>query len=78
MQNFRALGAPPPDPRASGGWGLCPQTPSLRRLGASPPDPQNSPPHCEFLATRLNVDDDISVQFFFMRGIYAAQYLIGF
>ena len=26
MQNFRALGAPPPDPRASGGWGLCPQT----------------------------------------------------
>ena len=22
MQNFRALGAPPPDPRASGGWGL--------------------------------------------------------
>ena len=38
-QNFRALGAPPPDPRASGGWGLCPQTPSLRRLGASPPDP---------------------------------------
>ena len=27
MQNFRALGALPPDPRASGGWGLCPQTP---------------------------------------------------
>ena len=57
MQNFRALGAPPPDPRASGGWGRCPQTPSLRQLGASPPDPiglrrlgapppdpQNSPP----------------------------------
>ena len=41
MQNFRALGAPPPGPRASGGWGLCPRTPSLRRLGASPPDP-----HC--------------------------------
>ena len=39
MQNFRALGAPPPHPRASGGWGLCPQTPSLRQLGASPPDP---------------------------------------
>ena len=69
MQNFRALGAPPPEPRASGGWGLCPQTPSLRRLGvwglrpqtpiglrrlgAPPPDPQNSPLHCEFLATRL-------------------------
>ena len=27
MRNFQALGAPPPDPRASGGWGLCPQTP---------------------------------------------------
>ena len=27
MQNFRALGAPPPDPRASGGWGLRLQTP---------------------------------------------------
>ena len=39
MQNFRALGAPPLDPRAYGGWGLCPQTLSLRRLGAKPPDP---------------------------------------
>ena len=40
MQNFQALGAPPPNPRASGGWGLCPQTPnSLQRLGAPPPDP---------------------------------------
>ena len=68
MQIFRALGAPPPDPRASGGWRLCPQTPSLRRLGASPPDPHwplaaggsaprppKQPPHCEFLATRLNL-----------------------
>ena len=27
MQNFRALGAPPPHPRAFGGWGLRPQTP---------------------------------------------------
>ena len=65
MQNFRALGAPPPDPLppvaggfapkppASGVWGLRPQTPiGLWRLGAPPPDPQNSP-HCEFLATRL-------------------------
>ena len=66
MQNFRALGAPPPHPRASGGLGLCPQTPSLRRLGASPPDPHwppaaggsaprppNTAPHCEFLTTGL-------------------------
>ena len=40
MQNSRALGAPPPDPRASGGWGLCLQTPSLRQMGALPPNPQ--------------------------------------
>ena len=39
MQNFRTLGAPPPDPRAFSGWGLFPLTPSLRRLGALPPDP---------------------------------------
>ena len=45
MQNFQALGAPPPIPRASGGWGLCPQTPnSLHRLGAPPPDPPKQPP----------------------------------
>ena len=50
MQNFRALGAPLPDPRASGG---C-QTPSLQQLGASPPDlhwhpdPQISPPIANF------------------------------
>ena len=57
MQNFRALGAQPPDPRASGGWGLRSQTPiGLRRLGALPPDPQTAPPpHCDFLATRLLV-----------------------
>ena len=27
MQNFQALGVPPPDPCASGGWGLRPQAP---------------------------------------------------
>ena len=50
MQNFRALGAPPPDPLLSGGWELCPQTPSFRQLGAltpyphwPPADPQSSP-----------------------------------
>ena len=48
MKNFRVLGAPPPDARASSSWGLCPQTPSLRRLGALPPDPQNSPPIANF------------------------------
>ena len=43
-QKFQALGAPPPDPPASGGWGLCPQTPNgLRRLGAKTPDPKTQP-----------------------------------
>ena len=40
---FSSAGAPPPGPRASGGWGLCPQTPSLRQLGASPPNPHWPP-----------------------------------
>ena len=68
MQNFRALGAPPPNPRASGGWELCPQTPSLRQTPKQPselrpqtpkqpselrPQTPKQPPHCEFLATRL-------------------------
>ena len=26
MQNFREVGALPPDPRASGSWELCPQS----------------------------------------------------
>ena len=40
MQIFQALGAPPPDPRASGGWGLGPQTfktvPPLQISGYAP------------------------------------------
>ena len=36
-------------------WGLRPRTLNgLRQLGAMPPDPQHTPPHCEFLATRLS------------------------
>ena len=63
---FASAGAPLPDPCASGSWGLCPQTFSLRWLGgfASRPPlasggwgllPQTTKaaPHCEFLATRL-------------------------
>ena len=40
MQNFRSLGASPPDPRAPGGWGPSPRPPKQLH-------------HCEFLATRL-------------------------
>ena len=40
MQNFQALGALPPGPRASGGWGLCPQTLVPPAAGDSPPNPQ--------------------------------------
>ena len=54
MQNFQALGASLPNFRASGGWGLHPQTPkSLRQLGAQPPDSQTQPPIANFsLRTR--------------------------
>ena len=40
IQNFRALGAPPLEPRASSDWGLRSQTPQTG-------------PHSEILATRL-------------------------
>ena len=39
MQNFRALGAPPPDPHACSGWGLWPPV-----AGGFAPGPPNSPP----------------------------------
>ena len=45
MQNFRALGAPPPDPRASGSWGLCPRPPlASGGWGLRPQIPQTAPP----------------------------------
>ena len=49
---FLSAGAPPPDPRASGGWGLRLQTPiSLRRLEVRPQTQKSaSPLHCKFLA----------------------------
>ena len=41
MQNFQALGASPPDPRASRGWGFAPrppkQPPQLRTSGHTLP-----------------------------------------
>ena len=52
-QNFQALGATPPDPRASSGWGLCPQTPVPTAAGVFAPTPPNTASHCEFLAMRL-------------------------
>ena len=52
MQNFRALGASPPDPLppAAGGLPLNPQPPAA---GGFAPRPPKQPPLCEFLATRL-------------------------
>ena len=47
MQNFRALGAPPPDARAFGGWGYAPKPPASGGWGSAP-DPQNSPPIANF------------------------------
>ena len=35
MQNFRALGAPPPEPRAFGSWGRSAQTPRIAPLIAN-------------------------------------------
>ena len=57
MQKFSSAGAPPPDSCASCNWGQIRLQISiiLRQQGAPPPDPQNSPPHCEFLATRLMI-----------------------
>ena len=65
MQNFRALGAPPPDPvppaagvfvpkpPASGGWELRPQTSiAFGGWGLHPQIRKTAPP-CEFLATRV-------------------------
>jgi len=42
-KNRRALGALPPDPLASGGWGFSPQTSATAPF----------PPHDDFLATCL-------------------------
>ena len=61
MQNFRALGAPPPHSRASGGWGQSPQTP-------------NTAPHYEFLATRLATETMGSVSLFLIDPIQKGKY----
>ena len=51
---LRRLGALPPNPqpRAAGGSGPGPHWPPA--AGGSAPRPPKQPPHCEFLATRLN------------------------
>ena len=44
MQNFRALEAPPPDPRASGSWGLRPLPPlASGDWGTHPQTPKTDP-----------------------------------
>ena len=41
---------------------------NFRALGAPPPDPHNSPPHCEFMATRL--DHTKSMFYTFVLGLH--------
>ena len=84
MQNFRALGAPPPaplpsaaegfapKPPPSGGWGFRPQTPiGFRRLRATSPGPQISP-----LPIRISgyapgrYSERFSMQFAFFLEVY--------
>ena len=43
MENFQALEAPPPDPRASGGWELCPQLPASGAWGLRPQTLKTAP-----------------------------------
>ena len=79
-------GGSAPDPRASGGWRLCPQITSLRREGASlpvlqwftadggsAPRPPKQPPHCEFLATRLLTSANVKTWFEFDLQIKRAE-----
>ena len=44
MQKLWALGAPPPDPRASRGRGLAPTPPSSGGWGLRPQTPKTAPP----------------------------------
>ena len=48
MQNFRAMGAPPPDHVPPAAGALPPTPVGLQRLGAPLPDPQISPPIANF------------------------------
>ena len=48
MQNFRSLGTTPPDPRASGGWGLSPNPPVSGSWGLRPQTPQTAPSIANF------------------------------
>ena len=89
MQNFLALGAALPDPRTSGGWGLCSQPPTSGGWGHRPqtpigpwrlrasPRPQNSPPHCKFLATHLVINCSI-ILMFWGKIVQVSQYIAMF
>ena len=51
---LRRLGALPPNPQPPAAGGFAPRLPlASGGWGRSPQTPSNSPPHCEFLATRL-------------------------
>ena len=70
-QNFRALGTPPPDPRAFGDWGLCPQMPSLRQLGTLPPDP-HWPPAAGGSASRPKHTQPYPIANFWLRACWSS------
>ena len=71
MQNFRALGAPPPDPVLPAAGGFAPKPPAsgdftLRTPLASGgwglrPQPPKTAPHRKILATRLATLDTKSI-----------------
>ena len=66
MQNFRALRAPPPDPRAPAAGSFAPKPPASPHwppvAGGSAPRPPTQSPHCEFLATRLVVRSRLELE----------------
>ena len=54
MQNFQALGAPPPDPVSPAAGGFAPRPPiASDGWGLRPQTPKTAPPNREFLATHL-------------------------
>ena len=56
MQNFWALGAPPPAPVPSAAGGFAPKPPASGGWRLRPQTPKTAP-HCEYLATYLATNE---------------------